>query len=136
MEAMSAIAVSPGYTAMLMRFPPRVIRTEDQNEEYIAALHELDERSESWSRDEAELAELYTLLIENFEEKQYALPKSSPLDVVAFLMGQHGLKQKDLVDVFGAVSVVSEVLNGKRELNKEQIRRLSERFKVSPELFF
>jgi HTH-type transcriptional regulator/antitoxin HigA len=133
---MSAIAMSPAYTAMLMKFPPRVIRTEEQNEGYIAALHELDERSDKWSADEVELAELYTLLIEDFEEKHFALPKSSPLEVVAFLMEQHGLKQKDLADVFGTPSVVSEVMSGKRELNKEQIRRLSERFKVSPELFF
>jgi len=40
------------------------------------------------------------------------------------------------VDVFGTPSIVSEVLNGKRELNKEQIRRLSQRFHVSPEVFF
>ena len=53
-----------------------------------------------------------------------------------FLMEQHGLKQKDLADVFGAQSIVSEVLSGKRELNKQQIRRLSERFHVSPEVFF
>ncbi len=51
-------------------------------------------------------------------------------------MAANGLRQKDLVDVFGTESVVSEVLNGKRELNKEHIRRLSERFKVSPALFF
>jgi HTH-type transcriptional regulator/antitoxin HigA len=53
---MSAIAMSPAYTAMLMKFPPRVIRTEEQNEGYIAALHELDERSDKWSADEVELA--------------------------------------------------------------------------------
>jgi len=49
---------------------------------------------------------------------------------------QHGLKQKDLCDVFGTASIVSEVLSGRRELDKEHIRRLSERFYVSPELFF
>ena len=53
-----------------------------------------------------------------------------------FLMDQHGLKQKDLVDVFGAPSIVSEVLSGKRELNKDHIKRISERFHGSPELFF
>jgi antitoxin component HigA of HigAB toxin-antitoxin module len=37
-------------------------------------------------------------------------------------MDQHGLRQKDLVDVFGTPSIVSEVLSGKRELNKEQGR--------------
>jgi len=56
--------------------------------------------------------------------------------MLQFLMDQHGLKQKDLIDVFGTPSIVSEVLNSKRELSKEHIRRLSARFKVSPELFF
>jgi HTH-type transcriptional regulator/antitoxin HigA len=51
-------------------------------------------------------------------------------------MDQHGLLQKDLADVFGAPSIVSEVLSGKRELNKDHIKRLSRRFHVSPELFF
>jgi HTH-type transcriptional regulator / antitoxin HigA len=51
-------------------------------------------------------------------------------------MEEHHLLQKDLTDVFGTPSIVSEVLNRKRELNKEQIARLSARFHVSPELFF
>ena len=51
-------------------------------------------------------------------------------------MDQHGLAQKDLVDVFGTPSVISEILSGKRELNKDQIKRLSDRFHVSPEIFF
>jgi len=133
---MSALTVSPAYTALLAKVPPRVIRTEEQNESYLAALYELEQRQESWGAAEQELADLLTLLIENFEEKQYALPKASPLAVIEFLMDQHGLKQKDLAEVFGTPSLVSEVLRGKRELNKEQIRRLSDRFGVSPELFF
>jgi HTH-type transcriptional regulator/antitoxin HigA len=50
-------------------------------------------------------------------------------------MDQHDLKQKDLGDVFGTPSIASEVMTGKRELNKEHIRRLSEPFQVSPEMF-
>lgn len=133
---MSALAVNPAYTALLAKFPPRVIRTEEQNESYIEALYEMEQRHDRWTEAEAELADLLTLLIEDYEEKHYQLPRSSPLDVIEFLMDQHGLKQKDLVDVFGTPSIVSEVMNGKRGLNKEQIRRLSERFHVSPELFF
>jgi len=133
---MSTLTVSPAYTALLARVPPRVIRSDEQNEEYIAALYELEQRHERWSEAEAELADLLTLLIEDYEEKSYKLPKASPLEVIAFLMEQHGLKQKDLMDVFATPSIVSEVMNGRRELNKEQIRRLSERFRVSPELFF
>jgi HTH-type transcriptional regulator / antitoxin HigA len=51
-------------------------------------------------------------------------------------MDQHKLKQKDLVDVFGTRSIVSEVLSGKRKLNQEHIERLSQRFHVSPDVFF
>jgi HTH-type transcriptional regulator/antitoxin HigA len=136
MEIMNSLAVSPAYSALLVKFPPRVIRSEEQNEGYIQALYELEQNQNSWATEEAELADLLTLLIENYEEKHYQLPKSSPLEMLQFLMDQHGLKQKDLIDVFGTPSIVSEVLNSKRELSKEHIRRLSARFKVSPELFF
>jgi HTH-type transcriptional regulator/antitoxin HigA len=68
--------------------------------------------------------------------RQYQLRREKPLDAVRFLMDQHGLKQKDLVDVFATPSIVSEVLSGKRELNKDHIKRLSERFHLSPEIFF
>jgi HTH-type transcriptional regulator / antitoxin HigA len=47
-----------------------------------------------------------------------------------------GLKQKDLVPVFGSQGIASEVLNGKRGIIKAQARALGEFFKVSPSLFF
>ncbi len=133
---MSSLTVSPEYSALLKKFPPKVIRTEEENERYTAILYDLDRRSKTLIPAEKELAELLTLLIEDFEEKQYRLPRAKPLVVLRFLMDQHGLKQKDLVDVFGTPSIVSEVLAGKRELTKDHIKRLSERFHVSPDLFF
>jgi HTH-type transcriptional regulator / antitoxin HigA len=136
MEIMSALAVNPAYSALLAKFPPRIIRSEEQNESYIKALYELEQQRDSWGSEEKDLADLFTLLIEDFEEKHYTLPKASSTGIIEFLMDQHDLKQKDLTDVFRTPSIVSEVLSGKRELNKGQIRRLSERFHVSPELFF
>jgi HTH-type transcriptional regulator / antitoxin HigA len=133
---MSTLTVSPEYSALLRKFAPKVIRTEEENQMYTEALYDLDRRSKRLTVAEKELAELLTLLIEDFEQKHYQLPRASPLGALRFLMDQHGLKQNDLVDVFRTPSIVSEVLNGKRELNKEHIKRLSERFNVSPELFF
>ncbi len=133
---MSSLTVSPEYSALLTKFPPKVIRTDKENEMYTGILYDLDRRRKTLTPAEKELADLLTLLIEDFEEKQYQLPRTEPLDVLSFLMDQHSLKQKDLVDVFGTPSIVSEVLSGKRELNKDHIKRLSERFHVSPELFF
>jgi len=133
---MSTLTVSREYGALLKKVPPKVIRTEKENEAYTEILYELDQRSKTLTAAEKELAELLTLLIEDFEEKRYRMASAQPLDVVRFLMEQHGLKQKDLVGVFGTPSIASEVLSGKRELNKDHIERLSKRFQVSPELFF
>jgi HTH-type transcriptional regulator/antitoxin HigA len=83
---------------------------------------------------EREFADLLTLLIEDFEEKQYKLPKASPVEVLRFLMDQHSLKQRDLLDVFSSPSVTSEVLSGKRELSEDHIRKLADRFSVPADL--
>jgi HTH-type transcriptional regulator/antitoxin HigA len=133
---MSTLTVSPEYGALLKKVPPKVIRTEKENEAYTEILYNLDRRSKQLTAAEKELAELLTLLIEDFEEKRYRLPRAKPLDVLRFLMEQHNLLQKDLADVFGTRSIVSEVLSGKRDLNKDHIERLSARFHVSPEVFF
>jgi HTH-type transcriptional regulator / antitoxin HigA len=133
---MNTLAVSPEYAALLKKFPTKVIHTEEENGRYTEILYDPDRSSSKLSPAEKEFAELLTLLIEDFEEKHYRLPRSSPLAVLQFLMEQHSLKQKDLVDVFGSPSIVSEVLSGKRSLNKDYIERLSARFHVSPELFF
>ena len=133
---MSSRTVNLEYGRLLTKFSPKVIRTEKANEEYTETLYELDQRGPRLTRAEKELAELLTLLIEDFESKRYKLPRAKPVEILRFLMDQHGLKQKDLVEVFGTRSIVSEVLSGKRKLNKEHIQRLSERFHISPEAFF
>ena len=132
---MKTLTPNPIYGKLLAKALPRVIQSEEENDRYIKTLFAL-EQNETLTPEEKDLADLLTLLIEDFEEKHYQLPKASPLEAVAFLMEQHGLKQKDLLDVFGTPSIVSEVLSGKRDLNKEHISRLSKRFAVSPELFF
>jgi HTH-type transcriptional regulator / antitoxin HigA len=71
-----------------------------------------------------------------FEEKYYPLKAACPVEVLNELMLANSLKQKDLLDVFGTPSIISEVLRGKRKLTTEHIRRLSRRFHVSPEVFF
>ena len=126
----------PAYPALLAKYPPRVIRTQAENQHFTRLLEDLDRRHASLTRAEKELADLLTLLVEDFEDRQYRLPRASPLEALRFLMDQRSLRQKDLLDVFGTASVASEVLSGKRELSKEHIRRLSDRFSVPVELFF
>jgi len=132
---MSATAVRSEYAALLSSTLPAVIRSEAENERYIAVLEELDGKGNRMTAAERRMAELLTLLIEDFEDKHFALKPSKPVDVLNELMAANNLKQKDLLDVFGAPSIVSEVLSGKRRLTTEHIRRLSRRFHVSPEIF-
>jgi HTH-type transcriptional regulator/antitoxin HigA len=132
---MSATAVRSEYAALLASTLPAVIRSEAENDRFIRALQEMDSKGARLSAAERRLADLLTLLIEDFEEKHYALKPADPVTVIEELMAANGLKQKDLLDIFRTPSIVSEVLNGKRQLTTEHIRRLSRRFNVSADVF-
>lgn len=123
------------YGNLVAKTLPHVIHTEEENEVYIAQLEALHDRGDL-SPEEEQLSELLTLLIEDFESKQYELQSASALDVVKELMEANDLRQVDMIDVFGNASTASEVLAGKRDLSKAHIQKLSRRFSVSPELFF
>ena len=133
---MSTATSRPEYATLLAKTLPAVIHSERENEHYTALLDELDRKVGKLTPAEQRLAELLTLLIEDFEEKHYALKPATDVEALEELMEANSLKQKDLVNIFGTPSIISEVLNGKRKLTTEHIRRLSRRFHVSPELFF
>jgi HTH-type transcriptional regulator/antitoxin HigA len=76
------------------------------------------------------------LIIQDFEKRTYKVDAATPIDVIEELMAANKLKNKDLVGIFPTESVVSEILSGKRGLTVEHIKRLSERFNVSPAVFF
>ncbi|GIK09208.1 MAG: transcriptional regulator [Anaerolineaceae bacterium] len=115
--------------------PVLTIRNE---REYNAAVKRLNELLDEIGADEKH--PLYSLLdtlgtlIEAYEEEHHPVPEANGSDVLRFLMDEHGLTQSDLPEV-GSQGVVSEILNGKRELNVRQIRKLAERFHVSPAAF-
>ena len=117
---------------------PKVITSDAQHERYVSALLELErrERRGRLNAEGRELAELLTLLVEKYEEEHHQIPTASPIEVLRELMEANDLRQKDLIPEFGTESIVSEVLNGRRELNKAHIERLSKRFRVSPAVFF
>ena len=69
--------------------------------------------------------EVLTTLIENYEVKHYAIDVPDPIEAIKFRMEQEGLKQKDLVKIFGNKVRVSEVLNKKRRLTLDMIRNIN-----------
>ena len=73
-------------------------------------------------------------LIHAYEERHHPMPECSGADMLRHFIEEHGLKQSDLPEV-GSQGVVSEILDGKRELNVRQVRALAKRFGVSPAVF-
>src|SRR5437660_8294226 len=103
METMSTATSRPEYADLLVRALPSVIHSEKENERYLAMLEELDQKGKV-SAAEQRLAELLTLLIEDFEGKAYSLRRAKPIEILNELIEANSLKQKDLVDVFGTAS--------------------------------
>src|SRR6266700_23166 len=130
METMSTATSRPEYADLLARALPSVIHSDKENERYLAMREELDQKGEL-SPAEQRLAELLTLLIEDFEGQGVRPQTAKPIEILNELVAANGLRQTDLVDVFGTPSIVSEVLNGKRGLTIEHIKKLSRRFHVS-----
>ncbi|MEO6975354.1 MAG: helix-turn-helix domain-containing protein, partial [Gallionella sp.] len=81
------------------------------------------------------LLDLLTREVEAWEAKHHTLPEASPAAVLAHLMEEHNLKQNDLAEELGGQSIVSAILNGKRELNTRQVKALAKRFNVSAAVF-
>ena len=111
------------------------IETEEENEKAVEFAGRLMKKGEKRSPEETKLLDLLITLIEDFEEKAYSIDCAKPADMVRSLMADHELKQTDMLDIFGSQGVVSQVLNGKREISKAQARKLSKRFRLPIDVF-
>ena len=121
------------YGALLVKYQPKVIMTETENEEAIALAQELEHRLIRTPEEEA-LLDLLVTLIEKFENEHYPIPKGTPHSILRHLMEENHLKQDDLVSVIGSREIVSEVVHGQRYLSKEQANALAKFFNVDVEL--
>lgn len=82
------------------------------------------------------LVDVISYMITQYDENhEEPLQKGSSIDALKFLMEQHGVDQSDLKNEIGSQGVVSEILNGKRQLNISHIKKLAERFHVTPATF-
>lgn len=130
---MSTLLENPAE--MIKQGAPHVIRSEEELLTYTKALFDLTGKSDPIPEEE-EAIELLTLLIERYESEHYLVPDADPIDVLKFLLDQNGLSQRDIAPELGSESTVSLILSGKRRLNRDHIERLSQRFHLSPSVFF
>ena len=122
--------------------PPQPVKNAAMHKHYSEALRILLEVLETDSLAEADraailkFAALVAPQIAAYEKRTNPSEDATGVELLGFLMTQHGLNQEDLAADLGGQSVVSDLLKGKRKLNVEQITRLSARFNVSPASFF
>jgi HTH-type transcriptional regulator/antitoxin HigA len=123
------------YAELLSDTLPRIIENEAELERVAQSVETLLDKGGRRTREEEALCRLLLRLIEDYQQKQRAIPKLTPNDALAALLEARNLRQADLLPIFGSRSRISDAVNGKREISKTHARKLAEFFSVSPELF-
>jgi HTH-type transcriptional regulator/antitoxin HigA len=99
------------------------IKTES---EYEAALAEIEQLFDATPDTPAgDRLEVLTTLVEAYEDQHYPLPLPDPIEAIYYYMESRGLSRQDLEPYLGSRARVSEILNRRRPLSLEMIRRLS-----------
>ena len=122
------------YGELLLETLPAAIQSEAEYDRLAAAMNKLAVKPRL-SPEEDRLLDLLSALVEAYDQKHYVIPQATPAMVIRTLMQDRNLKNKDLELVLGSSGVTSEVINGKRNPSKMQVKALAQFFQVSPELF-
>jgi HTH-type transcriptional regulator/antitoxin HigA len=115
---------------------PFVIQTEEQYNQALAIAEQLFFK-QSPNELEKQILDVWEVLIEIYEEARFQPGSAStPVSILQTLMEARGLIQADLVRAgIGSSGIVSEILNGKRQISKKQAKKLAGFFSVSADLF-
>lgn len=115
-----------------MKINWKIIETKKEYEIALLRLRELF-HAPSGSALEKE-AKLLALIIEDYENKHISIPEPDPIEAIKFMMEQSQMSQKQLVEILGNKGNVSKILNKKRRLSLEMIRKLSKSLHLPVEI--
>ena len=110
----------------------RPIRTEKDYQRALSRLEQIFDAK--FGSKEGDELEVLGMLIDKYEKEVDPIDFPDPIEAIRFRMEQKGLKQKDLVDIIGFKTRVSEVLNKKRKLTLDMIRNLHEHLSIPTEV--
>jgi len=106
----------------------KIIKTEEDYAKTIKRFEEIFHAPENSK--EGDEAELLSFLIEKYENKFYPIEAPDPIEAIKFRMEQMDLTNKDLADIIGYKSRVSEVFSRKRKLTLKMIKNLHEKLNI------
>ncbi len=102
--------------------------------DYRASLKKIEELFEAKpNTPNGDLLEVLVTLVEAYEQKHFNISPPDPIEAIKFRMEQLGLKQSDLSDAMGGKNRVSEILNRKRELTADMMKKLHKQFNIPAE---
>ncbi len=115
--------------------PYLTISNDQEYEQAVARLNSLiDEVGTNEAHPLYSLLDTLGILIEAYESENYEIPDCTGVEMLLYLMEEHSLTQSDLLEI-GSQEIVSEIINGQRELNIRQVKALAQRFNVSSSVF-
>ncbi|MFY9223187.1 MAG: helix-turn-helix domain-containing protein [Blastocatellia bacterium] len=125
------------YTQLLATAIPVVITSDQDYQRLLKEVEILFDKSmkQALSPEEDTIFELLTTLVHKYEKEHLVEIKSDPVGMLKFFMEQHDKQPKDLWDVIGHKSIVSEILSGTRKININHAKKLAKFFNTSPTHF-
>ncbi len=124
------------YGRLLTKTIPKIIDSQEEYDRIEARFEGLLDKGDARTPEEDSLFDLLANLLEDYEKRTLPpLESTSPVSTLKFLMKENELNQTDMIEYFGSQGNVSQVLSGKREISKGAAQRLSERFKLSTDIF-
>ena len=108
------------------------IKTEQDYNQVLERLEEIFDAEPNTK--EGDELEILGILVEKYENENFPIELPDPVEAIKFRMEQLNYSQNDLADVIGLKSRASEILNKKRKLSLEMIRKLSEKLHIPSEV--
>lgn len=110
------------------------IKNEQQYEDALVSVYSLMQKNIKPDSKESDELEILSILIKEYENEQYPVPKPNPLDAIKFRLDQMNMSEAELSEILGYRSRKSEILSGKRKLNLTMIRKIVERLHIPAEV--
>ena len=100
----------------------KMIKTKKEHEAFLNWVDELFEKKVKPRSPEGEMLQIALLLIKQYEDAHYPIPKPDPIEAVKLKMKEKGMKNKDLVGYVGTKGYVSAILNKQKPMTLELAR--------------
>lgn len=123
------------YIELVQAFPPRLIKSEEELLVTQEVIDSLIDRA-PLTPDEEDYLNILGMLVYEYEQTLEPIPDICGVELLKVLIEDNELRQKDLISIFKTESIVSDIMNEKRQLTTRHIKELANFFNVSPAAFF